>query len=165
MDRAERIASVTLVAFGVFVAYYSDKYLKLGILISPGAGFFPYWIGVVLAVLGAVWLLNTFLARKAPGPAEAECGSEGADMGGEPLRKRVLFRFLPGVLLVVLYGWLFEKAGYFLSTVLFMVGWQKVVERESWLKTLLIAVLCAGGMYALFSYLLKGVLPTGTWFS
>ena len=165
MDRAERIASVTLVAFGVFVAYYSDKYLKLGILISPGAGFFPYWIGVVLAVLGAVWLLNIFLARKTPGLAEAECGSTDAEQGEEPRHKRIFYRLLPGVLLVVLYGWLFEKAGYFLSTVLFMVGWQKVVERQTWLKTAVIALLCAGGMYALFSYLLKGVLPTGTWFS
>jgi hypothetical protein len=165
MERAERIASVGLVAFGLFVAYYSREYLKLGILISPGAGFFPYWIGVALAVLGAVWILATFLAGKAPRPAEAECGSNDAEQGEEPRHKRILSRFLPGVLLVVLYGWLFEKAGHFVSTVLFMVGWQKVVEREGWLKTAVIALLCAGAMYALFSYLLKGVLPTGSWFS
>ncbi len=165
MERAERIASVGLVAFGLFVAYYSREYLKLGILISPGAGFFPYWIGVVLAVLGGVWLLATFMAGKAPRPAEAECGSTDAEQGKEPLPNRILYRFLPGVLLIVLYAWLFEKAGYFLSTVLFMVGWQKGVERQTWLKTAVIALLCAGGMYALFSYLLKGVLPTGTWLS
>jgi hypothetical protein len=72
---------------------------------------------------------------------------------------------VPGVVLVVAYAWLFERAGYFLSTVLFMVAWQKMVERESWLKSALVAVLCAGAMYALFSFLLKGVLPAGAWFS
>ena len=153
MQRAERIASACLVAFGLFVAYYSREYLKLGILISPGAGFFPFWIGVALTALGAVWLLATFLTERATGPAESACGN------------LVLHRFLPAVLLIVLYAWLFEKAGYFLSTVLFMVGWQKGVERQTWLKTAVIALLCAGGMYALFSYLLKGVLPTGTWLS
>ena len=165
MERAERIASVALVASGLFVAYYSKEYLKLGILISPGAGFFPYWIGITLAVLGTLWLLGTFLTRRDAGPTDEECGSGGAGKADESPRHRFLFRFLPGVLLVVLYGWLFEKAGYFLSTVHFMVGWQKGVERETWLKTAVVALLCAGGMYALFSYLLKGVLPTGTWFA
>jgi hypothetical protein len=40
-----------------------------------------------------------------------------------------------------------------------------VVEKEGWLKTSVIAVLSAGCMYVLFSYLLKVYLPTGTWFS
>jgi putative tricarboxylic transport membrane protein len=81
------------------------------------------------------------------------------------LRGRILSKFLPGVLLIILYAWLFEKAGYIVSTALFMVGWQKVVEREGWLKTAVISVLSAAFMYTLFSYLLKVFLPTGTWFS
>ncbi|HEY5190940.1 MAG TPA: hypothetical protein VII77_03065, partial [Candidatus Deferrimicrobium sp.] len=59
MGRAERISSVVLVVFGLFVAFYSRQYLKLGRMISPGAGFLPFWIGIALAVLGAIWFLNT----------------------------------------------------------------------------------------------------------
>ncbi|HEY5192069.1 MAG TPA: tripartite tricarboxylate transporter TctB family protein, partial [Candidatus Deferrimicrobium sp.] len=81
------------------------------------------------------------------------------------LRSRILSKFLPGVLLVILYAWLFEKAGYIVSTALFMVGWQKVVEQERWWKTAVISALSAACMYTLFSYLLKVFLPTGTWFS
>jgi putative tricarboxylic transport membrane protein len=165
LDRSERIASVVLVALGLFVAFYSRQYLKLGIMISPSAGFLPYGIGIALAILGAIWFIHTLYARKAQGPAEPECGSEDAAEGDKPRRRRILYRFLPGVLLVLLYAWLFEKAGYIVSTALFMVGWQKVVEREGWLKTAVIALLCAGGMYTLFSYLLKVFLPTGTWFA
>jgi len=165
MDRAEKVSSIALIVFGLFVAYYSRRYLKLGIMITPGAGFLPYWIGIALAVLGALWFLETFLARTGSG-----AGGEGSIAGDaaaevEALRGRVLSKFLPGVLLVILYAWLFEKAGYIVSTALFMVGWQKVVEKEGWLKTAVIAVLSAGCMYALFSYLLKVYLPTGTWFS
>jgi hypothetical protein len=167
VDRAEKISSVVLIGFGLFVAYYSRQYLKLGKMITPGAGFLPYWIGIALAVLGVIWFLNTLLARTGSGT-----GGEGIEAGdGDPeaereaLRGRILWKFLPGVLLIILYAWLFEKAGYIVSTALFMVGWQKVVEREGWLKTAVISALSAAFMYILFSYLLKVFLPTGTWFS
>jgi len=165
MNRAEKVSSIVLIAFGLFVAYYSRQYLKLGIMITPGAGFLPYWIGIALTVLGAIWFLNTLLSRRRSG-ADGE-GSVAGDAAAEreAMRARVLSKFLPGVLLVILYAWLFEKAGYIVSTALFMVGWQKVVEKEGWLKTAVIAVLSAGCMYTLFSYLLKVYLPTGTWFS
>ena len=165
MDRAEKVSSIVLIAFGLFVAYYSRQYLKLGKMITPGAGFLPYWIGIALAVLGTIWFLNTLLSRKGSGAGGAESVAVDAAAEKEALRGRVLSKFLPGVLLVILYAWLFEKAGYIVSTALFMVGWQKVVEREGWLKTAVISVLSAAFMYTLFSYLLKVYLPTGTWFS
>lgn len=165
MDRAEKVSSIVLIAFGLFVAYYSRQYLKLGMMITPGAGFLPYWIGIALVVLGAIWFFKTRLARTGSGGGGQESVAGDAAAETEALQGRLLSRFLPGVLLVILYAWLFEKAGYIVSSALFMVGWQKVVEKEGWLKTAVIAVLSAGGMYALFSYLLKVYLPTGTWFS
>ncbi|MBL0143184.1 MAG: tripartite tricarboxylate transporter TctB family protein [Betaproteobacteria bacterium] len=160
MNRSERIASAGLVAFGLGVAYHSHQHLKLGIMITPGAGYFPFWIGIALAVLGVLWFLMTLLARKTPESATPDDAAQASER-----RRLVLARLVPGVLLVLAYAWLFERAGYFLSTVLFMVGWQKGVEREGWLKTAVVALLCAAAMYALFSFLLKGVLPTGAWFS
>ncbi|MGZ8450046.1 MAG: tripartite tricarboxylate transporter TctB family protein [Candidatus Deferrimicrobiaceae bacterium] len=165
MDRAEKVSSIVLIAFGLFVAYYSRQYLKLGMMITPGAGFLPYWIGIALVVLGAIWFFKTLLARTGSGAGGQESVAGDAAAETEALQGRLLSRFLPGVLLVILYAWLFEKAGYIVSSALFMVGWQKVVEKEGWLKTAVIAVLSAGGMYALFSHLLKVYLPTGTWFS
>lgn len=165
MNRAERAASVVLVAFGLAVAYYSREYLKLGIAISPGAGFLPFYIGLAMVVLGGAWLFATFIAH---GDAKsAAAADDGAAQEGERHlhRQRILTRFLPGILLILAYAWIFERAGYFFSTVIFMVCWQKLVERERWGKSLLIAFLCAGVMWALFSFLLKGVLPIGTWFA
>jgi putative tricarboxylic transport membrane protein len=163
MDRAEKVSSILLIAFGLFVAYYSRQYLKLGKMITPGAGFLPYWIGIILVVLGAIWFLQTFLARTGAGEKGSDAGDAAAEK--EALRDRILWKFLPGVLLIILYAWLFEKAGYIVSTALFMVGWQKVVEREGWWKTAVVSVLSAAFMYILFSRLLKVFLPTGTWFS
>jgi putative tricarboxylic transport membrane protein len=163
MVRAEKVSSILLIAFGLFVAYYSRQYLKLGIMITPGAGFLPYWIGIILVVLGAIWFLQTFLARTGSGEKGSDAGDAAAEK--EALRDRILWKFLPGVLLIILYAWLFEKAGYIVSTALFMVGWQKVVEREGWRKTAVVSALSAAFMYILFSRLLKVFLPTGTWFS
>lgn len=165
MGRSERIASVVLIALGLSVVFYARQYLKIGMIISPGAGFFPFCIGIALTALGILWFLMTFYTIKTPGRPEQVCGCEDAAEETGSLRNRILYRLLPGVLLVILYAWLLEKAGYFLSTTLFMVGWQKLVERQGWLKTAIIALLAAGGMYTLFSYLLKVFLPTGSWFA
>ena len=164
MGRGERVASVFLVAFGAAVAYHSWHTLKLGIAITPGAGFFPFWIGVVLAVLGVTWLAMTVVADRAAASVPAPAGADETAEREERSRN-VLRRLVPGVALILAYAWLFERAGYFLSTVLFMVAWQKIVEREGWLKSAVIALACAAAMYTIFSFLLKGVLPMGTWFS
>jgi hypothetical protein len=162
MRRTETIASIVVVALGLAVMYYARTYLKLGMMISPGAGFLPFGVGAAFVVLGGVWFAITLLAPPSPAPA-AESPSD-APPAPAPAANPIVTRLIPGVLLVLAYAWLFERAGFFVSTVAFMVGWQKIVERERWGKTLLIALVCAGVMYALFSYLLRGVLPTGSWF-
>ncbi len=165
LNRAEKASSVVLVAFGAFIAWYSWHYLKLGMMIMPGAGFLPFCIGMILAVLGAAWYARTLLAPAAPRKALETGEAGGAAAGAESARSVILSRLLPGVLLVVLYAWLFEKAGYIVSTVLFMVGWQKLVEREEWVKTAIVAVTSAAFMYVLFARLLRVSLPSGSWWS
>ena len=162
MGLSEKISSLILIVFGLFVSGYSYRYLKVGAAISPDAGFIPFYIGIALVILGTVWLVKVFRA----GTVSGASNGRGVDEDAAGLLGRgILRRFLPGILLVILYAWLFEKAGYILSTVLFMVGWQKLVERERWLKTALITIICAGAMYVLFARLLKIALPAGSWLS
>lgn len=164
MSRSERISSVVLVIFGLFIAYYSRKYLKLGMLIRPDAGFIPFYLGIALVVLGMLWFFNSLMGRKVSAAVEKGCAGETTTTGKER-RNLVLFRFVPAVIFVLLYAWFIERIGYFMCTFLFMLGWQKVVERQKWVKTLLISILCAGTMYVLFANLLKIALPEGAWFS
>lgn len=164
MPRAERIASLILVFFGLGVIYYAHQHLKLGMMISPGAGFLPFWVGTALAILGVIWFAQTVVLA-GPRPPADDGSRREAPAAPSPRPSRVLMRLLPGIALVIAYAWLFERAGFFVSTFAFMVGWQKIVERERWSRTLLIALVCAAAMYALFSCLLKGVLPAGVWFS
>src|SRR3972149_7981044 len=134
MARAERISSVALVVFGVFVAAYSRHYLRLGLMITPDAGVLPYGIGIALSALGAIWFVSTFLTGMAHEAGGAEGGGGEAGGEGAPDRARRLSGMLPGVLIIILYAWLFERLGYPLSTVLFMGCWQKNVEPEGGVK-------------------------------
>ncbi len=164
MGKAERISAVILIAAGVFVAAYSYHYLKLGILISPGAGFLPFLCGVAIVVLGGFWFLAAWRAKpETPEETGTECAGESPvedvqRLWGLP-KKMVL-----GLAVLIVYGWLFEKIGYFLSTCLFMLCWQMFVEKEKILKALVITVLSAAILYTLFQYLLGFQLPQGTWF-
>jgi putative tricarboxylic transport membrane protein len=164
MAKAERISAVFLVVGGVFIAAYSFHYLKLGILISPGAGFLPFFCGISLIILGILWLMATLLP-KPPAPAEAEVGHNISDVPVEDVPRiwGVPQKMLLGVSVLIAYGWLFEKIGYFLSTCLFMFGWQMLVERESLLKAIIITALSAIILYTLFQYLLGIQLPPGLW--
>ncbi len=163
MEKAERISAVILVAAGVFVAAYSFHYLKLGVLISPGAGFLPFLCGIAIIILGVLWLLAAWRAKPA---ASEETGKECADetpAGDVPRLWGMPKKMALGLAVLIVYAWLFEKIGYFLSTCLFMFCWQVFVEKERLLKTLIITILSATILYTLFQYLLGFQLPQGTW--
>jgi hypothetical protein len=52
-----------------------------------------------------------------------------------------------------------ETVGYITSTLIFMVAWQQIIEREKWVKTMVISLAGTFAMYALFVYLLRVPIP------
>jgi hypothetical protein len=165
MSKSDNVTNLVTIALGLFVVYHSYYSLKLGILISPGAGFLPFLCGIALIVLGIFWRLQAILtksARKvghAGDPVAAAFEVEPASLPGSRLKLCLAFGT------TVAYAYLFERVGFFLSTLLFMLGWQVVVERQRWLKAVVITVLCAAAMYTLFKLLLHIELPSNPWFS
>lgn len=145
MKRYEGIAAIVTSLGGVWIMYYGWHTLKLGSIHVPDAGLLPFLCGVGLAILGIVWFLILQSTR-------------GQEKGGME-EKRLWHRPLLSLALMVLYGWAMESAGYISSTLVFVIAWQKVIEKEKWVKTMLIAVLGTIAMYALFVYLLKVPIP------
>ena len=141
----ERLTAITACLGGMIIMYYAWHTLKIGTLHIPGAGFLPFLCGAGLVILGIVRLL-IFQWKK-------EQEREG------PGEKRMWRRPLLSLLLMVLYGWMMETAGYITSTLIFMVAWQQIIEREKWLKTMIISLLGTFAMYALFVYLLRVPVP------
>jgi len=145
VKKSERIAAIITSLGGVWIMVYGWHTLKLGTIHIPDAGLLPFLCGAGLSVLGIVWLLILRSTKE----REHE----------EPAERRLWHRPLLALVLMVLYGWAMESVGYITSTLVFVIAWQKVIEREKWLKTMIITVLGTLAMYALFVYLLKVPIP------
>jgi putative tricarboxylic transport membrane protein len=158
MSRSDSITNLIVIALGVFVAYHSHAVLKLGILISPGAGFLPFLCGIALIALGVVWRLQGWLRKPRPNAKAADM-EDVADATGAALLPETRTKLVLAFLTTVAYAVLFERIGFLLATLVFMLGWQLVVERERWLKAVIVTALCAAAMFALFRLLLRVELP------
>jgi hypothetical protein len=160
MSKSDNVTNVIVIALGIFVAYHSYYALKIGILISPGAGFLPFLCGIALIALGIVWRLQTLLLKSSPhvehggDPLAAACEAARTPLPGAQVKLCLAF------VTTLAYACLFERIGFFLATLVFMLGWQMVVERQRWLKSIIITALCTAAMYTLFRYLLHVELPS-----
>jgi len=145
LKKQERITASVISLGGLWVMVYSWQFLQLGSIQVPDAGLLPFLSGMALALLGVVWLLILQWTRDRAVERLAE--------------KRRWHRPLLALTLMLVYGWTMETIGYITSTFIFMIAWQKVIEQEKWLKTMIIALLGTFSMYALFVYLLKVPVP------
>ncbi len=72
MRMANRIASILLILFGLFITFQASKfdYMVDG---TPGPGFLPFWLGILIAVVALIPLIKTFtgFASKLANPFKA----------------------------------------------------------------------------------------------
>ena len=122
MKKYERMTAMITVLAGVWIMYYAWQTLKLGSIHVPDAGFLPFLCGAGLAILGIIWALMLQWTKEQAREGTAE--------------KRLWYRPLLSLALMVLYGWAMETIGYITSTLIFMIAWEQIIEREKWLKTL-----------------------------
>ena len=165
MSRGDNIANLVTIALGIFVTYHSYYSLRIGILISPGAGFLPFLCGVALIALGIFWRIHSFLFKTIHLAARSQDSAVVAGVTETSSLPKLRVKLCLAFVMTLAYAWLFDRIGFFLSTLVFMLGWQMLVERERWLKSITITALCAAAMYALFSYLLRVELPANPLFS
>ena len=147
MRRADRVGAVLLLLFGVWFAAVALRNYTYWGATGPGSGFFPFWLGLAMAVLAALLLVKA-VREPEPGPAWVPRG-------------RGLVRFL-GVLggavaFLVVMPWL----GMAVTTVLFLVGILRLLEGHSWVASVSIAVGTAGVNWAVFAWWLRVPFPTG----
>lgn len=146
MTKQERTAGLVFALFGLATGAYSITALKIGSISQPGPGLFPLICGVGIVILCLLWLFQ----------------HRGNCTESEPLWCEGNWKAPSlAVLIMVVYTAAMEDLGYVPSTFLFLIAWQKIIEREKWPKTAAIAVLGTLSMYALFVYLLKVALPEG----
>jgi putative tricarboxylic transport membrane protein len=160
--RLSIVVGVLICLLGIATLFGS---LNLGYwdALGPGPGFFPFWLGTILTVLSAAWVLQTVRASRAaatsPGTtASPQPAADEQDAPPEYDLKTVVaivvsLCFLAGVL---------ETLGYQLSMLLFLLFHLMVLGRRGWLLSIVIAVAGSFGVFAVFTELLQVALPAST---
>jgi putative tricarboxylic transport membrane protein len=147
MKKADRITGVVTLVFSGFVIAESSRMPQQSAQFGPGVGFLPFWLGVIMAILSILLILNT-LRRPA----------DSAKRRIFPARQAIIAISLVLTSLAA-YILLLEVFGFLADTMFFAAFLLGIVEREKWKRTLLIALLTSAGLYIVFRLLLGVNLP------
>lgn len=148
MKKAEMIAGVVLLLLSGLVIFGALQ-MPPPASFGPGAGFLPFWLGVLLAVLATILFVSAWR-------------SQATMQDSEPLfpGKQALFAITLVLVGLAVYILLIDVLGYVVDTFLFIVFLVRVVERESWPLTLKLAVAATAGLFIIFHILLGITLPS-----
>jgi len=144
---ADRVGAALLLAFGAGYAVTAARSYTYWGVHGPGSGFFPFWLGVALVVLAALFLVSA-VRRSEPGPAWLPDG-HGAVRLGVVVGASALFVALVPAL------------GMTLATALFLVGLLRFLEGHAWPVALGVAVATAAANWAIFTWWLGVPFPIG----
>lgn len=148
MRRCNQVVGVLLLIFSIWVItgtrdlIYKEEF-------SPGAGFFPFWLGVSLLILSAVLLFNSTVLKFHKSEAN-------------PFPERhALLRVLSilGILLFSLL--LLEYLGFLLTMGLLVALLLILIEQYRWYSAILISAVMVIAVYTIFKTWLGVPLPPG----
>jgi len=144
--RGWRAAAVALFALFAFFVFESLQ-LSLSDALGPGPGFFPFWLGVLGAVLALVLLAQLRLGGVAPGAGELSFDRAGT---------RDVALVIAGLAAA---SAALELAGFRLAMLLLLIYLLVVLGVRRWLAIALFAAAGSFGVYHVFFDLLKVPLP------
>jgi len=159
--RKDIASSVVLILFSVVFLIYTARY-PLDSLESPGPAAFPLVLGGVLLILSLGQLIRAFLS---PGTTE-----EGREKGSVSGAMRTFFRgkgeakvFILAFLLVI-YLFVMQWLGFFVSTFLLVILCSRLMEAKDWVRPILLSAGVCLFCYLLFVAWIKLSFPQGLLF-
>jgi hypothetical protein len=150
MKHRETVSELFWLVIGIGFSIWALMSYEVGSLTKPGPGFLPLALGIILILLSLILLVGQI--KKAPDIEQTTLPVSGS--GGW---KKVVYT----ILILLVAAFFFERVGYLLTFFFLMVLLMKGVERQSWRRILLTALLTMAGVYVVFILLLKQQLPLG----
>lgn len=142
---SDRWSSLFWLFLSIFICVESRR-LGLGSYHSPGAGFLPFWTGVILASLSILLFVLSW----------------GTDEEGGVFAEKTHWSSIVLALASMLaYALTIEKLGFVVSTLLFVAGLLRFVEYKSWYAAGATALITALATYVVFELWLQSQLPPG----
>ena len=145
MGKADRISSIFWLVFAVIVSIESRR-LGMGTLHRPGPGFLFFWAGIFLAIMSLIVLVKAWTTKEA---------------GRSILGGKNIFKICCVIASLFLYGLVMERLGFIPVTLLLFLFLLGVMERKSWVFTILVSVAVTAAAYVIFEVLLQSQLPRG----
>jgi hypothetical protein len=144
--RVYQATALLFAALGVYVAVEAGR-MEYFTPIGPGAGFFPFWLGLLMAALAALWL------------GQVSFGSPVV-LAPDLIPDRTGTLRTAGVILaLVLLTVLIDRVGYCLAMLAFVLGLLIGVGRQPLAVSLPMALTSSFGLYYVFRYWLGVQLP------
>lgn len=151
MKRANQITGIVLLIFSGYVIVASMQMPLRQITgrtnFAPSTGFLPMWLGVLMAILSILLIVNATLQQ-------VDSTREAVFPRGRALLAVPLF--LAGLAAYIV---LLEVLGYLLSTALLTAFLLRFVMQAGWKRTFLVAVSASIVLFVIFQVLLHVDLP------
>ncbi len=146
MRRHDLLSSTIFFCFGLSVVLYSPRF-DLGTLSSPGAGFMPFLSGLIICGFASVIFFLAFFDKSG---------------GIEKIWSDVHFGKLVFLILTVIgYALLMEPLGFIICSFFLILLLMRYIGLQTWIKSILGAVLSSILSYLLFDMWLEVQLPKG----
>lgn len=149
MRTMEIIVAAAMFVFGAVVAWES---LRLGARWGgdgPQAGYFPFYIGLIISVASLVTLVQAIIGR--PGPA----GPSFVERG----QLRLVFAVLgPAAVYVLVIQWF----GIYLASAIYMAVFMIWLGNYAWWKAVLLGIAVSVSVFVMFEIWFKVPLHKGT---
>jgi hypothetical protein len=146
--RAVDIAvSLLLAAFAALMAYDNWKSGAGWASDGPKAGYFPFYLSLLLGAASLFGLVKALVRRAGP---------QSPFVNGDQLR-RVMQVLVPTFLFCLLTQWL----GLYVASLLLIAGFMRIVGRIAWWKSLATSFVFAVAMFVTFDVAFDVIMPKG----
>jgi len=156
MEKGKRkkdlISSISLLSVGIIYAGLSLR-LPFWSGTGPQEGFFPLTIAAIMIGMSLFLLVQSLSSNP---PLRAEKGGEEPE--NEVFNRS---RVLAYGIWMTLYAVFFERVGFLITSILFLLLIMKYTEKQSWKMTISVGAASILGSYLLFVYFLGVPLPKG----
>ena len=145
----EVVVAAALLAFGLLIAFTSRKLGAGWAEDGPQAGYFPFYIGVIIAISSLVTLVTALRGR--------------ASRSGETFVERWQLKQVCAVLLPALvYVLVIQWFGIYLASAIYMAVFMVWLGKYAWWKSLLLGIAVSIAVYLMFEVWFQVPLHKGT---
>ncbi len=155
MGKCDRIGGLIWLLLGTFISILAFRY-KVGNLNNPGAGFIPFYLGILLGISGLILHITTYSFDL----KTSNNNHQDTLISETEIRKKLKVPLL-SVLITFAYIVLLNSAGFLLTSFIFLFVLFKLSHPAKWFLPLLLSVSTVILTYVVFSVWLQSQFPRG----